>query len=1174
MNFSGRTIAVLGFLAVGACTPQVGAQSLRFRQLTPDEGLSSSFVRSILQDRQGFLWFGTDKGLDRYDGHTVTNYRQQRSNPNSLAGRTIYDLHEDGNGDLWIGSDAGVSRYDRQKDAFVNYTIGMSARPAVTIQHDDQGTVWIGADDGLYRFDREAGMVRPQVVSAKGGAALAGKYIQVLFQDSRKWLWIGTLDAGLHALDPATGSLKSYVEGAGSIPDNNVRTLAEDADGNLWVGTWNAGLARLDPKTGTVTRNQHDAGVEGSIGANRIVSVVADGARGLWVGLENAGLDYLDLATGVFSHNRADPKNPHGLNSPSVWAVHRDASGVLWVGTFTGGVNVARPNSDAIRLYRSVAGDASSLGSNTVRAFAEDDRGGIWVATDGGGLNRLDRKTGRFSRYSSQNSNLNSDAVLDVVRDRAGSIWIGTWAGGISRFDSERGGFTAYTSANTNLPDNNIFALHVDRTDRLWVGSRSAGLFLFDKSKQTFAQRLTSAQVSLAGSRSDVAGAIRVIGETLDGTKLLIGTEASGLIVYDIAAGTARTFQSNARDENSLSSNTVRAVIETAPGILWIGTPEGLDRMELETGKFQHFTEADGLPSSFVPGLAADRSGSLWISTDRGIARFDPATKSFKRYTVADGLQGNEFNVRAYFRARDGTIFFGGNNGFNAINPEQITRNRREPAVVLTGFQLFNRPSVIGTEGSPLTKHISQTERLVLTHKQSVITFEFAALDFTAPGQNQYAYKLEGFDKDWNNVGSTRIASYTNLPPGGYTFRVKASNNDGVWNEQGASIRLVVKPPFWATWWFRLAMVLAAAAAIHAVIRRARHRREMLRRQKEYLERGVSEILRGMERLSEGDLTVQLSVVTDDELGKLRQGVNAVVGDIRQMVEKVNEALVATVAATQEIHASTEQLAHGAQEQTEQAIEVTSAAQEMSSSAADTARHISAVAAIAQESEDQAAAGGRIARDTITEMNAIADVVNRSAEIVSALGASSKEISTITRVIDGIATQTNLLALNAAIEAARAGTNGRGFAVVADEVRKLAESTAKATKEIARMVDQFQRDTQLAAQTMGQVTAQVQGGNALVEQTGAALSSIIANSEEVRNRIQHVAAAGEEHAATSVQITENIERISVVTRNAQGGTESIAQAARHLAELVEELQAQVARFRLEEHHDQTPASQA
>jgi two-component system sensor histidine kinase ChiS len=1154
--------ATLVAAGLGLALPAAGAQKLQFRQLTPDDGLSSSLVQAIAQDSRGFVWLGTKKGVNRYDGYRFNIYRHRGDDSTSLADDNALVLYEDAQKTMWVGTSLGLSRYDREHDTFRNYPIVPGDTVMVSAILEAEGILWLGTNRGLYRFDRAAGKA-----TKFGDAKLAGLDIQGLFEDSGKHLWLGGKGSGAHELDPRTGRMKTWmIDPANSdspalLKGRDVRTFVEDADGAIYMALMDGGLAKIDRGTGGVTLYQHDPEDPRSLSINAVHCLLLDGTRGLWVGTENGGLEYFDFTTRHFQHNKFDPNNPSSLNSNSIWALHRDPSGTLWVGTFAGGVNISRQNGNAIRKFRSVAGDATSLSFNSVMGFLEDSRGTIWVATDGGGLNRFDRATGKFAHFSSQTSNLNSDAVLSIAEDRSGKIWVATWAGAVSRFDPETGRFTAFTPKTSAVTDDNAFAVYGDRAGQVWIGTNSKGLQRIDPA---------TGKVTVFQVGKTTESQIRIITETADGM-LLVGTTGGGLVEFDPRTANKRWFQAG---KDGISSNTVQAVVESQPGIVWIGTSNGLDRLDRRTRKIDHFTEADGLPGAAVNGVAIDASGHLWISGDRGIARFDPATKKAKAYTVADGLQGSEFNFGSYYRARDGAIFFGGSQGFNMLEPERITENAHVPPVALTGFQLFNKPVTIGAKGSPLETSITVAKKLVLHHDQGVFTIEFAALDFVAPEKNRYAYKLEGLDSDWNEVGSNRVASYTNLPAGNYVFRVKGTNNDGVWNEQGASLAIKVVPPFWASWWFRAIILLAGAWALRYALRAQRERRENLermnatlaeaaerdRRAQQYLERNVLEVLDAMERFSEGDLSVSLAVEKDDAIGRLRAGVNTAVANIRSMVKQVRDVLDSTVQTSRQIQGETSELTRGAEEQISQTLLVAGAAQQMAQTVSASASSISEASEIAQRSGNEAHEGGRIVRDTFAGMDEIVTTVGISARTVESLGRSSEQIGAITRVIEQIADQTELLSLNAAIEAARAGRHGRTFAVVAQEVQRLAERTAQATSQIAKVIEHNQREVETAVDAMSRVGGQVERGKVLVDRAGGALDAIIGNAERMLACIQQVRASSEEQSATTAHISENIETISRVTHSAVRGNQSIASSVHDLSGLIEDLQLRVSRF--------------
>ena len=1148
-------------LALLALPHFAAAQTAQFRQLTPDDGLVASQIGAIMQDSRGFMWLGSLRGLDRYDGYTFAEYKHKSADSTSLADNRVNAIVEDHDRNVWIGTNVGLSRYDRGRDRFVNFRVVPSDSLSVQAIAEVRGKLLVGTDHGVFEVDERTGKSSPY-----GGPTLAGLSTFALYEARNKHVWIGTETGGAFEQDPATGAMRQWVNDKtkpGSPAGKYVRAFQEDPSGAMWVGYYDAGLTRIDPN-GTAT-TYTIAASDPLAGASRnIRTILAEGTRGLWIGTENGGLEFFDFATRAFKLYRYDPTNPSSINSNSVWALARDQAGSLWAGTFAGGVNITKQNGDAIHRYRSVAGDPRSLSFNSVLSFTEDSHGGMWVATDGGGLNAFDRSTGKFTRYNTHNSNLNSDAVLGVVEDKQGMLWVGTWAGGISRFNPKTGQFTAFTNKNSALASNNIFGLQMDRAGQLWIGTFREGLQRYDPATNRFTT------FPIAKTESE----IRVIREASDGN-LLLSSGAGGFSIFDPHTGKATTYLAG---KNGLSANQVNSILETEPGIIYIGTASGLDRLDRRTNTFTHFTDTDGLASAFVSGLALDGKGHLWVSGDRGITRFDPVAKKGKIYTAADGLQGSEFNVGAAYRSRDGMLFFGGTQGFNTLRPDSIVDNTHVPAVAITGFQLFNKPVRIGADGSPLDSSITVSKRIDLTHNQSVFTLEFAALDFTAPQKNQYAYKLDGQDKDWNEVGNQRVAAYTNLPAGSYTFRVRGSNNDGTWNNDGAAIEIHVHPPFWASWWFRTLLVLAAIALARYLLGAARARRESLervnvtlaeaadrdRRSQQYLETNVLEVLGAMERFSSGDLAVSLPVEKDDAIGKLRGGFNTAVMNIHSMVKQVRDVLDATVTTSRQIHGQTIELTRGAEEQIDQANLVSGAAAQIAQSVAGNTRTIAEASDIAHQSGAEAHAGGQIVRDTFAGMDDIVSTVTTSATTVAALGESSQQIVAITRVIEQINDQAELLSLNAAIEAARAGVHGRSFAVVAHEMGQLAQKTADATSQIARVIATNQREVDRAVSAMARVGGQVEHGRAMVEKAGGALSGIIENAERMVACIQQVRASSEEQSATTTHITDNVATISQVTHSAVRGNQAIASSVQELSALIEDLQQRVSRFQLKQ----------
>jgi ligand-binding sensor domain-containing protein/signal transduction histidine kinase len=673
----------------------------------------------------------------------------------------------------------------------------------VSIAEDSSGNLWLATSQGLIYFDRGKNKAIRYAQAPNNPKSLSYNNVEKVFIDSKKNVWVST-KRGLNLFQPETETflhVSAEMDKHADLSNIYFMDIVEDKEGNLWFGTYGDGLFRFNTKKKSHSwiNYRHHPQDNGSLSADRVQKLFIDRQGNLWIGVENGGLNLFDRKTEKFRHYRANEHDPNSLNNESIYAIYEDEIGKFWIGTFAGGINISKFNSDAIMEYTNFPGVPTSLSNNSVTCFMEDHRGRIWIGTDGGGLNLFDSETGRFIQFNSKNTNLNSDALLSIVEDSDHQIWLGTWGGGLIRFDLKTRSFQSFTTNNSAIPDNNIFSIIEDKKGDLWLGSFQNGLIQYEKKKNRF-NSYTSENSGLSMNM------ITVVREIPDG-RLLVGTP-SGLNIFYPDKKYFKTYFYVPGDAHSLSSNGIHFIIVENDTTIWIGTHNGLNRFNPRTEMFAWFSKKDGLPDNVIKGLALDATGKLWVSTNKGICRWDIKDRTHKNFVKADGLQSNEFNDRSALRLKDGRILMGGIRGFNVLYTEKIKENRNIPRILITDFLVFNIPMGAGVAGSPLKTHISETDLLTLSYKQSVITFQFAAMDFTAPEKNQYAYKMEGFENDWNFVGTQRMATYTNLSPGEYTFRVKGSNNDGVWNEEGTAIRITITPPFWQTAWFRVVGII------------------------------------------------------------------------------------------------------------------------------------------------------------------------------------------------------------------------------------------------------------------------------------------------------------------------------------------------------------------------------
>lgn len=801
-------------------------QPLSFERVSLDEGLSQVTVNTILQDSQGFLWIGTDDGLNRYDGYTFTVYKHDPGDPGSLRSNIITALHEDETGDLWVGTQEGLERFDPHTQAFEQTASsfpGDPTSPVSAITAGSDGALWVGLGGrgGLVRYDPLTARAALPSYDADALPPLDSASVTALHTDPDGYLWVGTYPHGLFRLDPQTGALEHYPQASErAILKGRVVTALEDGpDGALWVGT-DAGVCLLSTAPARCAPT-----IEGVYASDLLAA--DDGA--LWVGALHDGLRRYDPATEETTHYVHDARDASTLGSDYVTTLLQDFSGVLWVGTTSTGLSRSDPGAQSFRHYTHHPDLPTSLGNELVWSIHEDASGTLWVGTQEGLGRRLPGQHA-FAPVNLGDDGKQVGAVHAILEDRAGRLWVGTNGGGLLQYDRTTETSTQYLPSeddSTGLPGRFVGSLAEDADGTLWVGTRRSGLGRLDPATGAF-----DAYAPVAGDSSSL-GHASVTTLYLDGAQTLwVGTR-DGLDRFDRSTGTFAHYRHDPNDSTSLSGDLVVDVYEDRAGRLWVSTyGGGLNRLDRATGTFTRYTEQNsGLPSNTVLGvLEGPSADALWLSTQgSGLVRFDPEAETFRSYDVDRGVQSKEFNMGAAHRGPGGTLYFGGVNGFNAFDPGRVEDDATPPRVVLTGFTV--RSQEAGQPDASRRLAGATPVPVVLPHDQNDVSFDYVGLHYAAPERNRYSYRLDNYDEDWREAGTQRSAIYTNLDPGTYVFRVRAANRDGVWNEEGAALPLVIRPPWWHTWWAYGTYALLLMAGIFAVDRF--QRRRLIQRERE-----------------------------------------------------------------------------------------------------------------------------------------------------------------------------------------------------------------------------------------------------------------------------------------------------------------------------------------------------
>ncbi|MBI5214396.1 MAG: PAS domain S-box protein [Ignavibacteriae bacterium] len=942
---------VLSLLTSLSLTAQI--DNLNFDRLSLEQGLSQSNIQWILQDRYGFMWFSTQDGLNMYDGYNFTVYRHDPQDVSSLAGNFLTRLYEDKDGNIWtILGIGGINKFDRNLGKFIYYTHdpknknSLSGNIVTALHHDKNNQMWLGTNVGLDKLDLTTGTFTHYQNIGKDSAVAGSNIVTVIYEDKSGFIWFGT-NHGVKKYDRTNDQFSSYHL---SLSNPVITSIIEDKSGNLWLGT-KSGLNKFEIKTKKFTSYKHYPHDPNSLIGNVINVVLLDHENTIWVGTTE-GLARLDEATSTFTRFSHVHNQPYSISGNNITSLYEDSFGLLWIINSERELNVYDKKTNRFRLVRHNPYDEKSLSHNDVSFVFEDRSATLWLGTYGGGINKFSRKKLKFNLYRHDplaSYGLNSNAVSALYEERDGILWVGTQDNGLNRFDRKHETveyFTHNPASSNSISDDAITAIMEEYDGTLWIGTRN-GLNILNKKTGSFTRMKNLEEKIPSGTPLQINALLQ------DNHGLMWIATESGLFSYEQSSKKINHYTFDASNPKSISSDNVWALLEDTDGELWIGTAVGglnkflresneferfmfspanpiglnnrtvtvlyesklnknflwigtysggLNLYDKSTRTFKFFTEKDGLSNNRVNGILEDDDGNLWISTIGGLTKFNPTTWNARVYDFTDGLQSNEFIRGSYCKTRAGEMFFGGINGMNSFFPKAIKDNQYIPPVVLSSFMKFDKP-IMFDETIPLVKEVQ------LTHNDNFFSIEFAALDYTAPQKNHYAYMMEGFDPDWISSGSRRYASYTNLDPGTYTFRFKGSNNDGVWNETGSSISIIIAPPFYKTIWFRILggifivgfvygsyrlrvrSIHSQKKNLEAVVKQRtdelQHRTDELQKSRDLLEQRVLE--RTAELRESNESLRKLKEFNENVVQTMAEGV--LVDDERERITYVNPAL-------------------------------------------------------------------------------------------------------------------------------------------------------------------------------------------------------------------------------------------------------------------------------------------
>lgn len=836
---------------------------ISFQNLLENKDITLGTVTAFLQDAEGFMWFGGANALIRYDGYEfkqIDYLKVEDGEQEKVPLKFVQALFQANDGEIWIATRTGMFRYNPKleevsqvKDS-PSKSFKLSTTDLWQTQQLAAGEIVVAATIGLVVIDpqtEEYSLITPDTEGVQG---MVGQRVNSVLIDAANpdIIWLGT-EAGIERVTWSSKTFelfKPYKQNPQLVSANNVRDIVVDQQGHFWVGTAN-GLVYFDPESHQAQRFVKNPQDKFSLSGNDIWKLLIDSKGDLWIASDGGGVSVFDQTSNRFINHMFEAGRPGSLNSNQVRTVYEDLSGDIWVGNYPSGINFFDRSSSAITSYARVPSNPNSLSHSSILSVKEDHLGNLWLGTDGGGLNYFDRNLDQFTHYKHDPNNpasLGSNAVLTVFIDSEGLVWMGMWGGGAAYLNpktqkvtrlpyDEQRAITGSVSESKKLNSAHVWSVRQDKNQKhiYWMTTHTGGLSKYNRNTETFTHYTT-----FPGDPNSLASNQTWTSFEDSKGRLWVGTNA-GLSLLDRETNKFKTFTTNPDDPQSLSNPSVLSIFEDSQGRLWFGTDAGLNLFHRKGNHFTRYMKADGFNDDVIRQILEDESGTLWLSTNNGVSSFNPETKAIKNYNRESGRLVGGFHTESGIVSRRGEVIFGGVNGLRIFKPQELVANTNIPPVVFTDFKIFADSVQVGAEDGILTQALNHTSAITLDYKKSMFVIGFSALNYRDPGKNQYAYKLEGFDENWLEVGSQRQAKYTNLNAGTYTFKVRASNNDGIWNEEGATLKIIQRPPPWKTWWAYTLYTLLVLAIILLFVRYQKQKRKLVEEQNRLLEIKVSE---------------------------------------------------------------------------------------------------------------------------------------------------------------------------------------------------------------------------------------------------------------------------------------------------------------------------------------------